>query len=202
MNTYSTYDDDTLIHLLKQGAEGAFTEIYHRYWDRLVDAGYYYTKDKQAVEEIVHDVLLRLWQKREVYQIQSLTDYLGTAVKFGIFKAIQKAQRRKKLLETQPAASLISLEEEQRIEARFTAAWLNGIVEALPEKSRLIFKYSREQDMSVAEIARKMDMQPRAVEYHISKVLKILRGYLRKPTGEVPLLPVIALMKVLHDLLR
>lgn len=175
MDSYKKYTDTELLQWLQTGDKKAFIEIYNRYWEQLVDIGYYFTKDKQAVEEIVDDVFIRLWQRPENFQIRSLPDYLGTAVKFGIFKSLVKARRRQTLFKNY-SASVLSTDEEQRIEAKFTEAYVNGIIETLPKKSRLIYKYSRQKGMSIAAIAKEMHMNQKAVEYHITKTLKLLRG--------------------------
>lgn len=175
MDSYKKYTDIELLQLLQGGDKKAFIEIYNRYWEQLVDVGYYFTKDKQAVEEIVDDVFIRLWERPENFQIRSLPDYLGTAVKFGIFKSLLKTRRRQTLFKNY-SASILSTDEEQRIEAKFTEAYVNGIIETLPKKSRLIYKYSRQKGMSIAAIAKEMNMNQKAVEYHITKTLKLLRS--------------------------
>lgn len=175
MDLYKKYTDIELLQLLQGGDKKAFIEIYNRYWEQLVDIGYYFTKDKQAVEEIVDDVFIRLWERPENFQIRSLPDYLGTAVKFGIFKSLLKTRRRQTLFKNY-SASILSTDEEQRIEAKFTEAYVNGIIETLPKKSRLIYKYSRQKGMSIAAIAKEMNMNQKAVEYHITKTLKLLRS--------------------------
>lgn len=175
MRPYQKYSDAQLLQLLNDKDEEAFTEIYNRYWEQLVDIGYYFTKDKQSVEEIVNDVFMRLWKRPSSFQIRCLREYLGTAVKFGIFKALLKTKRRQSLLKNY-AVPILSVEEEQRIEAKFTEAYINGIVEDLPEKSKLIYKYSRENGMNTADISNKMNIGQKAVEYHITKTLKVLRN--------------------------
>jgi len=175
MDPYKKYTDIELLQLLQGGDKKAFIEIYNRYWEQLVDVGYYFTKDKQAVEEIVDDVFIRLWERPENFQIRSLPDYLGTAVKFGIFKSLLKTRRRQTLFKNY-SASILSTDEEQRIEAKFTEAYVNGIIETLPKKSRLIYKYSRQKGMSIAAIAKEMNMNQKAVEYHITKTLKLIRS--------------------------
>lgn len=175
MDPYKKYTDIELLQLLQGGDKKAFIEIYNRYWEQLVDVGYYFTKDKQAVEEIVDDVFIRLWERPENFEIRSLPDYLGTAVKFGIFKSLLKTRRRQTLFKNY-SASILSTDEEQRIEAKFTEAYVNGIIETLPKKSRLIYKYSRQKGMSIAAIAKEMNMNQKAVEYHITKTLKLLRS--------------------------
>jgi len=58
--------------------------------------------------------------------------------------------------------------------------WVRGIVEQLPEKARLVFVYSRDEALSVKEIAGKMDLSPKSVEYHLTKALKAIRDSIRK----------------------
>ena len=58
--------------------------------------------------------------------------------------------------------------------------YLQGAIEELPEKARIVFRYSREEYLTVTAIADKMDLSPKAVEYHITKALKILREIVKK----------------------
>ena len=53
-------------------------------------------------------------------------------------------------------------------------------MEKLPEKAKLVFKYSREDQLSVSEIAGKMKLSTKSVEYHMTKALKTLRNSIRK----------------------
>jgi len=179
MTNYSALDDHDLLLLMQKGKEPAFKEIYHRYWEKLVATGYYYTKNKESAEEIVSDVLMSLWNKREDPQVRSLSAYLGTAVKYAVFKAIVRNKRRQELLQGQLRTES-DQETEKKLDARFLKDFLEGVVEKLPEKAKLVFKYSREEQLSVSEIANKMELSPKSVEYHMTKALKTLREYIRK----------------------
>ena len=53
-------------------------------------------------------------------------------------------------------------------------------MEALPEKTKLVFRYSREDQLSVSEIAGKMDLSPKSVEYHITKAIKAIKDSIRR----------------------
>jgi RNA polymerase sigma-70 factor (ECF subfamily) len=171
--------DQELLGLLREGKESAFTEIYHRYWERLLAIGYHYTRNKETAEEIVHDVLLRLWKQRSQVAIESLPAYLGTAVKFSVFKALLKEKRRSQIRARLPMEEVSSLDEE-KIEARFLQDYFNGIIEHLPEKCRVVFRYSRDGQLSLMEIAEKMQVSQKTVEAHITRALKTLRHGLHK----------------------
>jgi RNA polymerase sigma-70 factor (family 1) len=180
MAIYSKLSDTDLLLLIQDGQEAAFTEIYNRYWERLIATGYYYTRSKEAAEEIVHDVLMGLWLRRDSLEIQSLPAYLGTAVKFSVFKAMSRDKRRRELLAGHLSAQDMHNETEQQLDARFLEEFLKGVVDQLPEKARLVFVYSREDALSVKDIAQKMDLSSKSVEYHMTKALKTIRNSIRK----------------------
>ena len=175
----SNFTDQHLLAFLKEGREEAFNEIYRRYWEKLLAIGYHYTQNKEFAEEVVHDVFLRLWMQRGEVKIGSLPAYLGTAVKFSVFKAMLKEKRRSQIRACLPQSEIISSDNE-KIEARFLQDYLQGIVETLPEKCRLVFQYSREESLSLAEIAARMNISQKTVESHMTKALKTLRHGLHK----------------------
>jgi RNA polymerase sigma-70 factor (ECF subfamily) len=183
MALLSNLNDSDLLQLLKEGREDAFTTIYNRYWERLVATGYYYTRSKESAEEIVNDVLMGLWLRRASVAIESLPAYLGTAVKFAVFKVIARNKRRSEVLGGQlsvEAETAAHNETEQQLDALFMDEWLRGVVEQLPEKARLVFVYSRDEALSIKEIAGKMDLSPKSVEYHMTKALRSIRDSIRK----------------------
>lgn len=49
----------------------------------------------------------------------------------------------------------------------------------LPEKTQLVFRLSRFENKSVREIAGNLELTEKAVEYHITKAIKLLRQRLR-----------------------
>jgi RNA polymerase sigma-70 factor (ECF subfamily) len=179
MPKYTLLPDDELIKRLRSGDEIAFSEIYNRYWEKLLAIGYYHTHDKQAAEDIVHDVMISLWKRKADLEIESLQGYLATAVKFSVFKAIARDKRRRDLMAGYDKDDRVS-EIEQNLDARFLQDYLYGAVEKLPDKARLVFTYSRVEELSIAEIGKQMDLSPKAVEYHMTKALKSLRETLKK----------------------
>lgn len=178
MRDYSSISEVELVSRLQSGDERAFTEIYNRYWERLLSIGYYHTQDRQAAEDMVHEVMMSLWTRRKSLRIRSLNAYLGTAVKFAVFKSILRERTFQKILEEKPITEPI-VDIGEQLDARFLEDYLHGAVERLPEKTRLVFNY-RQEELSVKAIAHKMDLSPKAVEYHITRALKILRENLKK----------------------
>ena|SRR6185436_2267764 len=179
MSANNNTPDDDLLKRLRLGDEVAFTEIYNRFWEKLLAIGYYHTQDKQAAQDIVHEVFMSLWIRKAEVNIQSLEAYLATAVKFSVFKAIARDKKRKSLAAAQSIHESFT-DIEEKLDARFLQVYLQGAVEKLPEKARLVFTYSRQHELPIIEIANKMDLSPKAIEYHMTKALRTLRNTLNK----------------------
>lgn len=171
--------DNELLQQLERGEEAAFIEIYNRYWEKLLATGYYYTQDKQTAEDIVQEVLISLWTRKDNLKVQSLEAYLATAVRFAVFKAIARDRKRRELLAGKELAAH-SWEVEEKLDARFLEEYLRGELEKLPEQARLVFTYRRQEELTIAEIAGKMDLSPKAVEYHMTKALRALKNAVQK----------------------
>lgn len=179
---HQPYRDNELVQLLRDGNENAFTEIYNRYWEILFSIAYKFSRDKELASGIVQDVFLGLWNRRSEKIIDHLSAYLATAVKFEVFKQITRAKRRKELL-LQGPAPVVALDGDETINAVFLKEFISGEVEKLPEKCRLVFRYSRELGMTIPDIAEKLQVSNKAVEGHLTKALKILRRSLRDAYG-------------------
>jgi len=173
------YSDHQLVDSLQQGNEAAIAEIYTRYWKKLLAIAYNHLKDKALAEEVVQEVLIKLWDRRAQLQIQSLPDYLATAVKYSVFRALHRQKRKEAITQTIFRIHDQYEFDEQRIYARFLQHYINGEVEKLPEKCQLVFKYSRQQGMSVVQIAQKLNIAEKTVETHLTKALKFIRISLR-----------------------
>lgn len=177
MALYSIYSDEQLVVLLRNDDDEAFVEIYNRYWDKLLAIGYNHARNKEIAEEIVQDVLMSLWSRRDSVEVDRLAAYLATAVKFAVFKVLAKESRRKALLAGQLTDNETSL-DEAAIEAKFLKEYVDGVVAGLPEKCRLVFTYSREHQLSTKEIADALQLSHKTVESHLTKALKTIRHYL------------------------
>jgi len=53
------------------------------------------------------------------------------------------------------------------------------VMKKLPEKTCEVFKLSRFENQPVKSIARQLNLSEKAVEYHITKSLKVLQEQLR-----------------------
>ena len=175
MKEYQSYDNKILLDLLSTGDELAFTELYDRFWKKLFAIAYNRLKEVQAAEDIVHDIFVALWANREKSAIGSLDNYLATAVKYMVLAKIKLKERERIYNNTRQQVPLFDLPVETSLHYKRMLEIVKTEVEKLPEKCKLIFKYSRDEGMPVKQIAEELSISPSTVENQLNKALKQLR---------------------------
>lgn len=171
------YNDLDLVKRLQQNEEEALTIIYKEYWQIMYMAAYNLVKDRSVCEDIVQEVFISLWQRREKLQIKtSLKSYLYTST---VYKVYDHFSKNKKMLKDELFDNFENKIEASNPETKLMheelIRHLDAIVDSLPDKCREVYKLSRENMLSNKEIAEQLNISQRTVEGHISKALKILK---------------------------
>lgn len=179
MIVYKFFSDEWLLQLLKKSDQRAFDVIYERYWERLFAISYNRLKDLAECEEIVHDVFMSLWKNRASSDIQKLSAYLATAIKFRTISAIRNKSRQSFVvrLDDVNEVDAISTEinAEEAIHQQYLWEKVHHALQALPPQCQLIFKFSRMEYLKNEEIAERLNISKRTVENQISRALKHLK---------------------------
>jgi len=178
MLNYSGHTDHELTFLLKEDEHEAFTEIYNRYWKKMLLIAWNHSNNNDASKDIVHEVFISLWERRHQVEILNLPAFLATSVKFSIYKYYQRESRRTELARQNYEFNELCHDEE-KLDALFLQEYINGIVEEMPERCQLVFRYSREMGMKNNEIADKINVTEKAVEANLTRALKIIRTELK-----------------------
>jgi len=169
--------DKEIILLLKSNGEKAMEEIYSRYYNYLCHATYKILNDSVATEDIVQDVLMEIWKKKETINITiSLKAYLRRA---SINKALNYLRGKKIKFEDDDSYKETFIDSDdslEKLEYNELSDVINNTIEALPEKCRRVFSMSRFESMSYQEIATALEISIKTVENQISKALRILRA--------------------------
>ena len=179
MRIYHSYTDDALLTLLKIDDEKAFNEVYNRYWKILFSIASSRLRNTHAAEDIIHDVFAGLWKNRKCADIHSLQHYLASATRYLVFKVIQKNAHAHQYITSVPNI-ITTFEPEHSLHNKYLLEYISREVDTLPEKCRIIFKYSREKGMTNKEIALEMNITSKTVENQINKALHRLRFSMKK----------------------
>lgn len=181
MISENSADKDTLLlAALRKGSVEAFEDIFRKYWHSLYLKARSKGMSHDESEEIVQSIFSSLWEKRETTLITHLPYYLQISVRNRVIDRIRERATQEKYWDRY--AKFIPQDRPVTEEA-LTFNELNGAVEAaidhLPERSRTVFKLSRIEGRTNAEIAKLMQLSEKAIEYHITKSMRELRVHLK-----------------------
>ena len=166
-----------------------FDSIYINNFTRLFLFAKEYVLFDEEAENIVQDIFLMLWEKREALRVDvSLTAYLFTLVKnkcidFLRHQMVEQmySENVKHEYNEELNVKLFALESfdhnfssEEDIETL-----LRNAIDKLPERCRLIFIKSRIEGKKYKEIAEELNLSVNTVEGQISIALKKLREELK-----------------------
>ncbi|KAA5542979.1 RNA polymerase sigma-70 factor [Adhaeribacter rhizoryzae] len=168
------WPDEKLLVLMQSDDQAAFEQIYNRYWSKLYLSAYNIVRDRQAAEDIVQDVLVSLWMRRNSLVVDSLNSYLYTAVRYQVFKIIRAGQMREAHSYVIENPAVVNVGESALMTADMDRLLEKGVTE-LPEKCRQIFLLSRKKHLSTKEIANWLGIAPKTVENQITIALNRLR---------------------------
>ena len=173
--------------LVSQGDIYAFEKIYHYYHHKLIVFSQTYTKSKETAEEIVEDVFVKLWFKREsVSDITNLNVYLYTAIKHQSLNALSKEARRvvTELLElsdsdlhashSSPHDLLVTSELMQSVQAA---------IDSLPPRCKLIFQLVREDQLRYKEVSEILNISINTIDTQMAIAVKRLCSALNIPAS-------------------
>lgn len=159
-----------------------FEHIFRRYRPGLCGFAHSIIGSAVDSEEIVHDVFVSVWEKRNMLVLdESLKSYLFTAVKNRCLNHIKKARLPfSEMPEEFEAPSHAHLPDKD-IEAKELQIRVTQVIDELPPKCKQAFLLSRLYEFSYKEIAEVMDISSKTVENQIGIALKHLKHRLGKP---------------------
>lgn len=183
MTSLTTKTDEELIAMVKDDVLPAFDELYNRYWSQLLAKSFDRLKHKEDAEEVVQELFVRIWRRRQRIDLQfSFKTYIYAALRYEVMHFIARQQYRKDdiPIDAVEFAEIWSQEEQfHSIEIKELQQQMNTIIDNLPEKCQIIFKMSRNDGLSARKIADLLNLSPRTVETQIGKAIRILRKALK-----------------------
>ncbi|SKC83201.1 RNA polymerase sigma-70 factor [Ohtaekwangia koreensis] len=170
-----TLPDEQLLKLLQNDSRAAFSTLYDRYWEGMYRASYALLRDEDASKDIVQEVFLAIWKKRQTLQITFLSAYLYQSVKYQVAQHLRRTELSMEHTLYLGGKDKAINSTEELIDFKELDSLLQATLNNLPEKCRNVFYLSRFEHLSNTEIAERLNLSTRTVEWHISNALKHLR---------------------------
>lgn len=173
--------DNELLERMHAGDTGALGVIYMRYSAAVTEFAYRFIRDREEVADTTHNIFCKLWEERlAMNDVRSLKNYLFSMTRNAIFNELR---HQKVVNQWETDAMLTEAERYTEAESSISTSdlleMINLHIERMPELRRRIFCMSRYDNLSHAEIAGKLNVSQKTVEYHIGIALKELRKLLQ-----------------------
>ena len=153
--------------------------LYEQYSPRLFKFCLSFVKDEQAAKEVVQEVFVTIWEKRNSIEIKgNLEAYLVKLAKFKMIDNYRSTQRLEKLYATLEVNKTSEPTPEDHAVFENTKKQVLSTFKELPKKAQKIFFLSRKKGLTNKQIAQNLDVSEKTVEYHIKNSLKRFKASL------------------------
>jgi len=172
--------DTDLVKRLHNNDQAALAIIYKEHWEIMYLAAYNLLRDKSISEDIVQDVFVSFWQKRNTLKIKvSIRSYLYTSTTYKVYDYFRKNKKmiKEELFNHFDEKVQVS-NPETKLMHKELVGFIDSLINQLPPKCKEVFKLSREEQLTNQEIAQRLSVSKRTVEGHITKALMLLRNSL------------------------
>ncbi|WP_168796355.1 RNA polymerase sigma factor [Flagellimonas onchidii] len=161
---------------LQRGDEIAYKNLYDLHYENLVQYCHTLTHDLHQAEDIVQNVLLKIWVKRDKIEItSSLKSYLYRATFNEFVKEKGKLKQKEKMLLELKQEILDHMVDLDADILKEKVKLLEAAIDQLPEKRKRVFLLNKKEGYKYKEIAEELNLSEKTVEKHISRALKQLR---------------------------
>lgn len=178
---YNSLPDNELLSLVREDDFKAYESLYQRHWPRLFDAAYKRLGSRQKAEDILQDLFISLYKRRNEIDITvSLQSYLNQALKYKVLNEYRSNSVRTAFQKDFFFGSVCKNDLAEIFETKELSEKIENALSQLPPKCRQAFILSRNADLSNKDIAEQMQISVSTVEKHIVKALKILRDSVKQ----------------------
>ncbi|MEW6196106.1 MAG: RNA polymerase sigma-70 factor [Bacteroidota bacterium] len=171
--------DEELLKLVKKGEHHALETLYRRYFHMLCSFAHKYVRSNLISEEVVSDVFLYIWLKREEMKIpNNLRAYLFTAVKNRSMNYLQSDNRHfEDIYFVEKNRSLSADSADSHILQQELEDEIEKIISQLPPKRQLIFRMNRIDGLKYKEIAQVLSITVRTVQNHMVEAVRFIANH-------------------------
>ena len=174
------YDESALLARIANGDEEAFRRFFDLYKERFYAVVLKMTHSNEVAEDIVQDVFMDIWKKREsLVDIDNPSSYFFTVVYRRVYHHYRKVALEKKLLQVIPAVKESMNTTDEMVLARESKKLISQAVAKLPSQQQLVFKLSKQEGLSREDVARQLQISPNTVKNHLADALKFIRAFLQ-----------------------
>ena len=168
---------DILLEKIRSGDQNGFKEFYHMQFFKLYQFAFSWVHSKEPAEEIVNDVFLAFWQKRDsLHTIGNVQVYLYVFVKNACLNYLRRNHLPVPLSVDDLSVDHLQLvaDPELLVTQKETQRLIREAIEQLPPRCRLVFKLIKEDGLTYKQVAAILDISVKTVDNQLWIALKKL----------------------------
>lgn len=173
---------NTVLQNLANDDKKALEELFNYYYPRLYQFSKLFLKLEDGIDDILQEVFIKIWNNRaNIRSAETFSPFIFTMTKNLLLNELRSRLNNQKTKEV--IFNLSTIEEDHsfdKLEYGELKNTVDLIVNDLPEKQREVFRLSRCEGFSHKEIAEKLNISTKTVEYHISQSISTIRNKLKQ----------------------
>jgi len=193
-----TIAEKRLLLQVAEGDETAFKNLFDSYWDHIYTVALALCKSVDLAEDMVQEIFIKVWTHRaELPAIDRFDNYLFIIARNHIYSALKKESTQEKY--RQQIKDWFEYRHETP-EQQFLFKEARGLVSQaiaqLTPQQQLVYKMTREDGLSHAEVAAALHLSTNTVRNHMVGALRSIREWLRDHSD--PLVFILCLLETLR----
>ena len=173
---------DLVLQKLANDDTKALEELFNCYYPRLYQFSRSFLKLEDGIEDILQEVFVKIWNNRDnIRSAETFNPFIFTMTRNLLLNELRRRLNNKKIKDE--ILQLTVLEEEQsfeKLEYGELKEAVDRVISNLPGKQREVFLLSRQEGLSHKEIAEKLNISTKTVEYHIHQSTNTIKENLRQ----------------------
>ncbi|MBC9932651.1 RNA polymerase sigma factor [Chitinophaga qingshengii] len=181
MTAHELHTENNLFRAIANGDEKAFEQLFNQYRNKVYTIAWKITGSEALAEEIVLDVFLKVWLKREQLPgLEYFTAWLFTITRNRVFKTLkQLAQQATNQSITDQEEWLlppVASSSERLLEKEYRQI-LHDAVSRLSPQQKKVYQLIKENGMKREEAAKALNLSPETVKRHLAEAMQVIRTY-------------------------
>jgi len=173
---------NTVLQDLANDDKKALEELFNYYYPRLYQFSRSFLKLEEGIDDILQEVFIKIWKNRaNIHSSETFNPFIFAITRNLLLNELRSRLSKQKIKDE---IFKLSVPDEYNSFDKFEYGELkesiDKIVNDLPEKQKEVFLLSRYEGLSHKEIAEKLNISTKTVEYHISQSISTIKSKLKQ----------------------